>query len=174
MSKQRLMIGMAALAALLLGGYAFYPHHLTKRPGFTLKDLSGQSRSLSAFDGKVLLINFWAPWCRPCRQEIPMLVAAQKRYGSRGLQIIGIAIDHPDAVRPFARRHHMDYPILADPDKGARVQDAYASGGKAPAGVLPYTAIVDRQGRIVARIAGALTRAQLDQLVKPLLARPAS
>ncbi len=160
----------AAGATLGAGGYGLYAHSAPQQPGFTLKDLHGAPLSAADFKGKVLLINFWATWCRPCRAEIPMLIAAQKAYGRRGLQIIGIAIDRRTAVRRFTKRFGIDYPVLADPTQGAKVQDAYAAGGDAPAGVLPYTAVVDRQGHIKARIAGALTRARLDKLVKPLLA----
>ena len=97
-----------------------------------------------------------------------MLVAAQDKWGPRGLQIIGVAIDTRGAATAFADRYHINYPVLADATEGARVQDRYTRKGT-PAGVLPYTAIIDRSGRIRARIAGALTDTQLANPIKPLL-----
>lgn len=141
------------------------------RPAFTLPDLNGRPRSISEFDGKVLLINFWATWCVPCRKEIPMLIEAQKQLGPAGLQVIGIAIDKRKPVAGFARHYGINYPVLVDMHKAARIQDRYTQPGD-PAAVLPYTVIVDRSGHIRASIAGRLKRTQLDALVQPLLKSP--
>src|SRR5689334_21847198 len=71
------------------------------RPIFSLPDLNGRRHTIQEWDGRVVLINFWASWCEPCRREIPMLNALQREYGSRGLQIIGVAIDDPAQVHSF-------------------------------------------------------------------------
>lgn len=97
-----------------------------------------------------------------------MLIEAQADLGDRGLQIIGIAVDRRQAAAAFAERYGINYPVLADLHKAAKVQDMYTQPGD-PAAVLPYTVIVDRRGRIRASVAGKLTREQLETLVLPLL-----
>lgn len=174
-ARARIVVGVLALLAFVAGGVGAYwlaAPEQPMRPDFTLADLKGNPRSISEFDGDVLVINFWATWCGPCRREIPMLVKAQDDYGDRGLQIVGIAVDTRGAATAFADRYGIDYPVLAAPTEGARVQDRYTGAGT-PAGVLPYTVVVDRDGRIVHRTAGELSRARLDSLIQPLLQRPA-
>lgn len=139
-----------------------------QRPAFTLPDLDGTPRSIAEFDGQVLVVNFWATWCLPCRKEIPMLIRTQARLGDQGLQIIGVAVDQRAAAAAFAQRYGINYPVLADLHQAARVQDIYTQPDD-PAAVLPYTVIVDRQGRIRASVAGRLEQQQLLTLVKPLL-----
>lgn len=157
------LIAGAAVAALVLRA-PDYP----ARPGFVLPDLSGTPRDIAEFDGQVLVLNFWATWCVPCRKEIPMLIEAQADYADAGLQIIGIAVDTRAAAGAFAKKYGINYPVLADPRDAARVQDAYTAESD-PAAVLPYTVVVDRKGRIRAQIAGKLDRARFDDLVLPLL-----
>lgn len=154
--------------AIAVAAYAVYTPDYRMRPAFTLPDLSGTPRHISEFDGQVLVLNFWATWCAPCREEIPMLIEAQAELGDRGLQIIGIAVDRREAAAAFAKRYGINYPVLADLHKTARVQDMYTQPGD-PAAVLPYTVIVDRRGRIRASVAGKLDRQQLEALVFPLL-----
>ena len=171
----RIVAGLLVLAAVLGGGvlaYRWAAPAQPPRPDFTLPGLDGEPRSVSEFDGDVLVLNFWATWCAPCRREIPMLVEAQDDYGDDGLTIVGIAVDTRGAAADFAREYEIDYPVLVDPTEAARVQDRY-TGADTPAGVLPYTVVVNRSGRIVARVAGELTRAHLDRLVQgPLEAPP--
>ncbi|ERJ17949.1 glutathione peroxidase protein [Salinisphaera shabanensis E1L3A] len=170
------IVGVALLvAAAVIGGFAYWmsaddtPH----RPDFTLADLEGQPHSIADYDGQVVVLNFWASWCKPCREEVPMLIDAQREYGEQGFQILGIAVDTPDAAREFANAYDINYPVLADATEGARIQDRYTAQD-APAGVLPFTAIVDRDGRVVERIAGALDHARLSDIVQPLLEKRAS
>lgn len=157
--------------ALIVAGIGIYfslaPNY-PQRPDFTLPDLDGTSRSISDFDGKVLLLNFWATWCVPCRQEIPMLIKAQSELGGAGLQVIGIAVDKAKPTAAFAKRYGINYPVLVNLNKAARVQDEYTQPGD-PAAVLPYSVVIDRSGRIRAHIAGQLKRSSLDALVQPLL-----
>ena len=81
--------------------------------GLTLKDLNGKEVTLSAYKGQVLLINFWATWCIPCRTEIPGFIDLHNRYRDRGLQVVGIAVDEPASiVAPYAREMKMNYPVL--------------------------------------------------------------
>lgn len=169
-------LGLLTLGALLVAAIGVYilaapdtPH----RPDFTLTDLRGEPRAVSEFDGDVLVINFWASWCAPCRKEIPMLIAAQNDYDDQGLQIIGVAVDTRGAASEFADRYNINYPVLVDPIAAARVQDDYTDNDT-PAGVLPYTVVVDRDARIAARLVGLVDRDRLDELVRPLLAQPAA
>src|SRR5687767_5345616 len=78
----------------------------------TLPDLDGVPQALAQWRGKVVVVNFWATWCAPCREEIPLLVKLQARHRDRGLQLVGIAIDRPDKVRPYAKEMGMNFPIL--------------------------------------------------------------
>lgn len=150
-------------------GYWWYTPNYPQRPAFTMTDLDGTSRSISEFDGQVVLLNFWATWCIPCRQEIPMLIQAQTDLGAAGLQIIGIAIDKRQPTAAFARRYGINYPILVSQAQGARLQDTITTLTGAPAALLPYSVVIDRQGRIRADIAGKLNRVRLNDLVLPLL-----
>ena len=111
------------------------------------------------------MVNFWATWCAPCREEIPGFVRLQKRYGQRGLQFVGIAIDQPDKVADFAREFGINYPLLMG---GLETMELLRQAGNR-AGVLPYTLVIDREGRVVSREPGGLKEARLDGLITPLL-----
>jgi peroxiredoxin len=135
------------------------------RPSFTLPDHDGQPRQISEWDGKVLLVNFWATWCPPCKKEIPALIALQKRLGPRGLQVIGVAIDQPDLVRAFAEDIGINYPSLVGELEAANVIKDWGNRY----GTLPYSVVVDRQGRIAATKLGELSEAEAEDLVQDLL-----
>ncbi|MES1952579.1 thioredoxin [Salinisphaera sp. S4-8] len=170
------IVGIGLLAAVVVAGVFVYWNSANEqpyRPDFTLADLDGKPHAIADYDGQVVVLNFWASWCKPCREEVPMLIDAQREYGDQGLQIIGIAVDKPVAAAEFAKRYDINYPVLADATEGARIQDRYTAEG-APAGVLPFTAIIDRDGKVVARIAGALNHARLSDIVQPLLEKSAS
>lgn len=132
-------------------------------PAFELKDIKGRTLRLSDYKGKVVLLNFWATWCVPCRAEMPDLVKLQNEYRSKGLQIVGLT--YPDytraAVRNVVRRLRLNYPILL----GSRgIADKYDVGE-----VMPTTIVIDREGRIRTRILGILEPDEFEQSVKPLL-----
>lgn len=165
MKRALLWILLALLAAGM--GFALYraqqPAPAEHRPDFTLRDLEGTPRSVSEWDGQVVLLNFWAPWCKPCREEMPMLVQLQQDLGARGLQVLGPAIDEPEPVRRYAEELRVNYPLFADLMPTLAVQEAYGDTR------LPYSVLIDRQGRIVYRKAGELTRAEIEALILPLL-----
>lgn len=140
-----------------------------RRPGFTLTTLAGKRRSASDWDGRVLVVNFWATWCAPCREEMPMLDRIQGELGGRGLQVVGIAIDQRKPVRDFVQELGVDYPILvSDLDAGRDAAAVSRDYGNAY-GVLPYTVIVDREGHVAEVITGVLSEERLRSAVSPLL-----
>lgn len=130
-----------------------------------LPDLAGRIQSLNQWQGKVLVLNFWAPWCPPCRKEIPDFVRLQERHGKAGLQFVGVALDDPDNVAAFADKTGINYPILLGGEDGTTL--SMAAGNRL--GGLPYTVVFDRRGKAVATLTGGVTEARLEALVKPLL-----
>jgi thiol-disulfide isomerase/thioredoxin len=130
-----------------------------------LADVKGAGGSLEQWRGSVLVVNYWATWCAPCREEIPVFVRLQERYGSRGLQFVGIAIDQPDKVADFAREFGINYPLLLG---GVEAIELLRQVGNR-AGVLPYTLVIDRKGNLVSRESGGLKEARLEGLILPLL-----
>lgn len=129
----------------------------------TLQNLSGRKRDISEWKGNLILLNFWAPWCAPCRQEIPLLKSLQKRYGDRGLQIIGLALATPKSAHRYASEAGINYPVLLGPaGKIARLGEAYGDTLQA----LPFSVLINRQGKVVARHLGELKQAQARRWLK--------
>ncbi len=136
-----------------------------KRPGFTLSDIKGQQRSVGEWDGKVLIINFWASWCSPCRKEIPVFNRLQQEYGPDGVQFVGIAIDNHKAVTQFIQSTPMHYPVIIGNMGAVKLSMAYGN----ITGTLPYTVFIDRQGRIMSIAGGGLTEKHARQAIEKLL-----
>jgi thiol-disulfide isomerase/thioredoxin len=137
----------------------------SRRPDFTLNDLSGTPQAISQWDGKVLVVNFWATWCEPCRREIPLLNALQSEYAGKGVQVLGVAIDDAVEVKAFLESMPISYPVVVGEQDAV---DALAGFG-AEMTVLPYTAFVGRDGRIESLHAGELHRDEAATLIKGLL-----
>jgi len=135
------------------------------RPGFTLTDVKGEPVSVSVYDGELLLINFWATWCAPCVEEMPMLSELQERYEDRRFQVLGIAIDDPAKAADFAEDLGVAYPILVGRADAVLVGRDYGNR----AGMLPYSVLVDRDGTILWSHLGALVPAELENRVKQAL-----
>ena len=131
----------------------------------SLPDLSGKPQTLSQWSGKVLVVNFWATWCAPCREEIPALMNVQKQYISNGVKIVGISLDNVVKVREYAEEMRIDYTLLIG------VAETLGLGKDLGnhAGVLPFTVVLDRTGKLVHAQAGALTEASLGAVLAPLL-----
>jgi thiol-disulfide isomerase/thioredoxin len=125
-------------------------------PEFSLKDLAGKSTSVKSWDGKSLVINFWATWCAPCRREIPLLEALSGEWAGRGVAVLGIAVDHRDAVSAFAQEFKIHYPLLIGEEDALDL--ASALGVESP--VFPFTVFTDRRGEVVALYVGELHKAQ--------------
>jgi thiol-disulfide isomerase/thioredoxin len=129
-----------------------------RRADFTLTDLDGKSWTLTALRGRVVLVNFWATWCPPCRKEIPDLIGLQQQFAGQGLIVLGIDDNEEEAtVRPFVTAQRMTYPVLLDP--GGVVSERFAVTS------IPKTFIYDREGALVAQSIDMRTRPQFLSLL---------
>jgi thiol-disulfide isomerase/thioredoxin len=135
------------------------------RPPFTLGASDGQRVSADDFTGDVLLINFWATWCTPCRKEMPMLVELHEALGDQGLSVVGIALDDVQRARDFAEELGVSYTVLVGAADVMATGFAYGNS----AGLLPYTVLVDRQGIVRWTFLGELKRADLEREINALL-----
>jgi len=171
MSQKRLAIG--ALAIFVVLGLYFFERsgrsggRRSSTPGalapdFALPQLNGELLRLSTYRGKVVLLDFWATWCDPCRDEIPRFVNLQNKYGPKGFEIIGISMDDtPDPVRDFNQRFRMNYPVVMG---NAQIGDLY--GGVLG---LPIAFLIARDGRIYAKHIGATDASAFEREIVSLL-----
>lgn len=131
---------------------------------FTLKDVAGKEVSLSDYQGKVLVIDFWATWCGPCKVEIPHFIEFQDKYGKEGLQIVGISVDDPvEKLEPYVREMQMNYPVLQGLGHDD-VQDAYG-----PILGIPVSVLISRDGKICATHTGLTGKDVFEREIKALL-----
>jgi len=133
-------------------------------PEFDLKDLAGKTVRLSDYHGKVVLLNFWATWCPPCKEEMPWFVDLQQRYGAQGLQVIGVAMDDSDQkkIESFAKQLGVNYPVLLGKES---IAQAYGD-----VQFLPDTFYIGRDGKIVSHVQGLINRKEIEEQVKKALA----
>lgn len=132
----------------------------------SLPDQSGKSIALADYRGKPLIVNFWARWCVPCRDEIPELREVAKQYSAKGLTVLGIGLeDNIPNVQDFIKAYEMDYPLLFAQAQGIELMKTL---GNHKAG-LPFTVFIDRKGMIVGHKLGRISRSQLDAAAAALL-----
>lgn len=134
-------------------------------PEFSLPDTDGTQHNSHEWDGKVVILNFWATWCPPCRSETPMFIEMQEQYAATGLQFVGVAIDNAEKVQDFMDTYGINYPMLIG-DKEA-IQAAKDYGNRY--GALPYTVVIDRHGIIQFIQRGEMTREMVENSIKHLL-----
>ena len=128
-------------------------------------DLHGQPQTLGQWQGKVVVLNLWATWCAPCRQEIPVLINMQRKYAERGVVVVGLAMDETAPVAKYSREMNIDYPILV----GGTNASPFARRLGNNNGLLPFTVLIDRTGKIVTSHLGELNEARLENLLAPLI-----
>ncbi|MFO8152810.1 TlpA family protein disulfide reductase [Thioalkalivibrio sp.] len=128
------------------------------RIDFTLPDLDEQPRQLSEWDGDLVLLNFWATWCPPCKKEMPMLQDRYERHADQGFTIVAVAVDELDAARAFVDEFGIGFPVLIGQDDAIAVGRQYGNR----IGALPYTVIIDRDGFIREMHRGEVTGDELD------------
>ena len=130
-------------------------------PEFTLPDISGRKRSFSEWQGKHRLVNFWATWCAPCRREIPLLKAFQSEHSGNGFEVIGIAVDFPEAVAEYDESARFNYPVLVGEQDAMAVAE---SSGIEFIG-MPFTMFVAADGEYLSAFFGELHQEHLDTVV---------
>lgn len=134
------------------------------RPEFAMADLDGKTRNIKDWDGKVILLNFWATWCPPCLKEIPSFIELQEQYGDQGFQIIGIAVDNEEAVRDYMSEVKINYPIMVAEFEAIGLSSRYGNR----MGALPYSVIINRKGEISDKITGELSKIKAEKILEKL------
>ena len=133
---------------------------------FTLKDMAGRDVRMADYKGKVILLNFWATWCGPCKYEIPAFVDLYTKYKDQGFVVLGVSTDDsPEALRKFAESYKMNYPVLVGRDRSDLVDDAYG-----PMWGIPVSFFITRNGTICRKHMGLATKEQLEKEIQALLA----
>ena len=164
---------MLALALLLLPGVvvAGRTQHAPqesligkKAPEITRTDLQGKHLDLASYRGKVILLNFWATWCGPCKLEMPWLIDLQKQYAPQGFTVLGVSEDDgsPKDVASFAQKMGVDYPILM-----GNTAISHAYGG---IDYLPTTFYIDRSGKVAVEVGGIVSKAEIEANIQKILA----
>lgn len=170
MTKSKLGLLVLALALMAGGAGFFTQQYLQKkaanqRPDFSLPDMHGQTRHISEWDGKVILLNFWASWCPPCRKELPDFVRLYEDYGEQGFIVVGVGIDKKQDLSDFMDSVGVEYPVMISELEGIRISQAYGNR----LGALPYSVIIDRDGQMVSSHTKLLTYEDVEGMIKPLL-----
>jgi len=155
---------------------AYQPPNLPTKPvdvpeirvDFTLQGLDGEKHSLSEWDGKVILLNFWAVWCPPCRKEMPDFVELREELSGQAFEIIGVAIDRAEPVQDFIDEIGVDYPILLAELEGLKIMQSYGN----QLTTLPYTVLIDQEGKVVEAFRTEVNKQQMLDLIQPLLKKP--
>lgn len=178
MTRKNLLVVAVALGSML-GGVALY--HMLQTRLFTgpavasqapleihsipLTDLDQRETVFSDWQGDILLVNFWAPWCAPCRREIPSLIEINNEYAAKGVRLLGIAFDGESQVRRFADEYSINYPLFLATNRAAVYNAALGN----PSGSLPYTVLLDRELKIIFQHNGEMTLQELRTQVEKSL-----
>jgi peroxiredoxin len=163
-----LFASLVVMGTILLGASGAATSPLNKRaPDFRRADLRNAPIHLKDFRGKIVLLNFWATWCAPCLYEMPRFVEWQTKYGTRGLQVLGVSMDDSDSpVRTLNRKLHLNYPVMMGDE---RLGELY--GGILG---LPVTYLIDRRGVVRARFQGETDLSKIEGQLKVLLSAPST
>ncbi|OYD07834.1 thiol-disulfide oxidoreductase ResA [Paludifilum halophilum] len=167
--RRILLVVMAGMVAFALyqtisGKQSKSPEVGEKAPDFELKTLDGETMKLSDLRGQAVLINFWATWCEPCRDEMPAIQNVYDRYKEQGFEVVAVNIaEAPVSVRGFARQLELDFPILLDRDR--KVTNQYDIGP------IPSSLLIDQEGKVVRKHSGQMQEKQIEGYVREALAR---
>jgi len=137
----------------------------TEMVNFSLPDTDGKLHELNEWRGKVIVLNFWATWCPPCRAEVPLFVNTQDKFRKQGLVIVGVAIDKTRDVANFIDSYFINYPVLVSEQDNTELMARYGNR----IATLPYSVVIDRNGKIIDRHAGAYNKDQLYGVLNKVL-----
>lgn len=169
-----LMIGLVSIVLLLFvfideiepdEAVIITKSHSLKRHDFSLPDLNGQEQAFSQWNNKVVLLNFWATWCPPCRREMPDFVEVYEQYKDKDFIVVGVGTDNQEKIAEFIKQLDVNYPILVGGRSAMEVSYQYGNHS----GALPYSIIIDKQGIIRYRAGGFISRQKLLNQIEPLL-----
>ncbi|MBI4417688.1 MAG: TlpA family protein disulfide reductase [Ignavibacteriales bacterium] len=165
-TKRRALIKYSLPIALFLSAFLVFGMTVPppeKAPDFKLKNGKGETVTLSSLRGKVVVINFWATWCAPCRAEIPGFLDVYDEYKSKGLEIIGISLDSDgwESIKPFVNEYDITYPVVLGERETVRNYGGITA--------IPTTFVVDRNGNIAAHHVGYMSKSDFLRTVKQLL-----
>lgn len=139
--------------------------HSLKRQDFSLPDLNGQQQKFSQWNNKVVLLNFWATWCPPCRREMPDFIEIYNQYKDKDFVVVGVGIDDQQKIAKFVKHLNVNYPILTGGRTAMQVSYQYGNHS----GALPYSIIIDKQGIVRYRAGGLISKHKLLAQIEPLL-----
>lgn len=177
MTRAGLLVAALALLSVMAGALLYHWIQRTEQPSpvaaakvqqitldaIPLTDINGLETTLSDWRGDLLIVNFWAPWCLPCRREIPLLIEIQRQYADQGVKVLGIALDAHEPVVEFARDYAINYPLFLAGNRISMYNAAFAN----KSGAIPFTLLLDRDLKIIFSHLGEVTREQLEPQLKP-------
>lgn len=158
-----ILIGLVfAVLGATVGAKKFEPAHASDSAtqqlfGLTLNDANAKPQAMKQWQGKFLVVNFWATWCKPCVEEMPELVQLQKDLAANNVQLLGLGIDTPSNIADFAKKYQISYPVFAAGMDGTSISQAM--GNKT--GGLPFTALISTEGKVVKAYSGRLKMPEL-------------
>jgi thiol-disulfide isomerase/thioredoxin len=169
MTRKLQWVVIAVAAAIALGGGIYLGFERTAKSrqaidslyATSLPDLEMHQQAFSQWKNKTLLVNYWATWCEPCREEIPALIGIQARYSAKNLQIVGIALDSPDKVQAFAKSFGINYPLFIG---GTGMMDLMRSQGN-EIGALPFTLILSPGGAVTQTHLGGMSEQEMESMI---------
>ena len=166
-ANNRILVGFIAVAAFAVGAIINSARVSStvdtdsllhaKLISYVGSDAVGSNGSVGEQLGKLTLVNFWASWCAPCRDEMPIFEAMYRRDNKRGFSIVGVAIDNPDNTRAMLDSMNISYPILYAEKTGMQLMDATGN----PQGLLPYSLLLDQQGKVLDQVLGRISEQQI-------------